>query len=157
MNFDDAFKSLINIEGGFWDDPVGGPTMYGVTERVARAWGYKGDMRDMPLTVARSIAKSEYWDRFKCDQMPYAVAYQVFDTAYNGGRPAHWLQQAVGAVADGIIGAKTIAAVRAADPAKVILSFNAARIQYLTSLKNWPSNSRGWARRIADNLLKGTV
>lgn len=157
MNFDDAFKSLINIEGGFWDDPVGGPTMYGVTERVARAWGYKGDMRQLSLPTARAIAKSEYWDRFKCDQLPYAIAYQVFDTAYNGGRPVHWLQQAVGAVADGIIGAKTIAAVRAADPAKVILSFNASRIQYQTSLKNWSSNSRGWARRIAENLLKGTV
>ena len=157
MNFEDAFNSLMNVEGGFWDDPVGGATMYGVTERVARAWGYPGDMRVLPLATARSIAKSEYWDRFKCDQLPYAVAYQVFDTAYNGGRPAQWLQQSVGAAADGIIGAKTIAAVRAADPARVILSFNAARIQYLTSLKNWPSNSKGWARRIAENLLKGTV
>jgi lysozyme family protein len=157
MNFDNAFAALMNVEGGYWDDPVGGPTMYGVTERVARAWGYAGDMRQLPLATARSIAKSEYWDRFKCDQLPYAIAYQVFDAAYNGGRPAQWLQQAVGAVADGIIGAKTIAAVRAADPSKVILAFNAARIQYLTSLKNWPSNSKGWARRIAENLLKGTV
>jgi lysozyme family protein len=157
MNFDNAFAALMNVEGGYWDDPVGGPTMYGVTERVARAWGYAGDMRQLPLATARSIAKSEYWDRFKCDQLPYAIAYQVFDTAYNGGRPAQWLQQAVGVVADGIIGAKTLAAVHAADPGKVILAFNAARIQYLTSLKNWPSNSKGWARRIAENLLKGTV
>ena len=157
MNFDDAFASLMSVEGGFWDDPVGGPTMYGVTERVARAWGYAGDMRTLPLTTARSIAKSEYWDRFKCDQFPYAIGYQVFDAAYNGGRPAQWLQLAVGATADGIIGAQTIAAVRAADPARVILSFNASRIKYLTSLKNWPGNSKGWALRIAENLLKGTV
>jgi hypothetical protein len=47
--------------------------------------------------------------------------------------------------------------VRGADPAKVILSFNASRILYLTSLKNWPGNSKGWARRIAENLMKGTV
>jgi lysozyme family protein len=112
-------------------------------------------MRQLPLETARSIAKSEYWDRFQCDQFAPAIGYQVFDTAYNGGKPVQWLQQAVGAVADGIIGAKTIAAVRAADPAKVLLRFNAARLRYLTSLSNWPGNSKGWARRIADNLEKG--
>jgi lysozyme family protein len=157
MNFDNAFADLMDVEKGFWDDPVGGPTMYGVTERVARAWGYKGDMRNLPLPTARSIAKSEYWDRYKCDQFPYAIAYQVFDAAYNGGKPVRWLQQAVGAAVDGIIGPATLALVRGADPAKVILSFNASRLLYLTSLKNWPSNSKGWARRIAENLLKGVA
>lgn len=156
MTFDDAFAALISVEKGYWDDPAGGPTMYGVTERVARAWGYQGDMRNLPLATARSIAKSEYWDRYQCDQFAPAVGYQVFDAAYNGGMPVRWLQAAVGATVDGVIGAKTIAAVRAADPAKVILSFNASRIQYLTSLAGWASNGKGWARRIADNLMKGT-
>jgi lysozyme family protein len=79
----------------------------------------------------------------------------VFDTAYNGGHPAQWLQQAVGVNVDGVIGAKTIAAVRAADPRLIVLYFNAMRIRYLTSLDGWSSNGKGWARRIADNLLKG--
>lgn len=156
MTFDDAFAALMGVEKGYWDDPVGGPTMYGVTERVARAWGYQGDIRNLPLATARSIAKSEYWDRYQCDQFAPAIGYQVFDAAYNGGMPVRWLQAAVGATVDGVIGAKTIAAVRAADPAKVILSFNASRIQYLTSLAGWASNGKGWARRIADNLMKGT-
>ena len=155
MNFEDAFNSLMEVEKGFWDDPAGGPTMYGVTEHVARQWGYLGDMRQLPLTTARSIAKSEYWDRYQCDQFAPAIGYQVFDAAYNGGMPVRWLQAAVGAAVDGVIGAKTIAAVRAADPAKVVLSFNASRLQYLTSLSGWASNGKGWARRIADNLLKG--
>ena len=154
MTFDDAFKALMNVEGGYWDDPVGGPTMYGVTERVARAWGYKGDMKLLPLASAKSIAKSEYWDRYQCDQFPYAIAFQVFDTAYNGGKPVQWLQEAVKTTADGIIGAKTIAAVRAADTGRVIASFNASRLRYLTGLKNWSTNSRGWALRIADNLQR---
>lgn len=155
MTFDDAFASLIAVEKGYWDDPAGGPTMYGVTERVARACGYVGDMRQLPLATARSIAKAEYWDRYQCDQFAPAIGYQVFDAAYNGGMPVRWLQAAVGASVDGVIGAKTIAAVRAADPAKVVLSFNASRLQYLTSLSSWSSNGKGWARRIADNLLKG--
>lgn len=154
-SFDAAFDSLMDVEKGFWNDPAGGPTMYGVTERVARAWGYQGDMRQLPLASARAIAKSEYWDRFQCDQFAPAVGYQVFDTAYNGGHPVQWLQQAVGVTVDGKIGPKTVAAVRAADPSRVILYFNAMRIRYMTSLDGWSSNGKGWARRIADNLLKG--
>lgn len=157
--FDQAFASIAAIEGGFSDrdkqaDP-GGATKYGVTERVARAWGYKGDMRDLPLDTARSIAKTEYWDRYQCDQFDPRIAYQVFDAAYNGGYPVKWLQECVGATPDGIIGAKTIAAVRAADVWKTIALFNAKRIGYLTGLNNWPQNARGWANRIAHNLLIG--
>lgn len=155
MTFDDAFNSLMLVEKGYWNDPVGGPTMYGVTEKVARAWGYAGDMYQLPIASARSIAKSEYWDRYQCDQFPSVIAYQIFDTAYNGGKPIQWLQKAVGAFADGVIGAKTIAAVRAADPGDVVRSFNASRLRYLVGLNNWPGNSRGWALRIADNLEKG--
>lgn len=145
----------MNVEKGFWDDPAGGPTMYGITERVARRWGYEGEMRKLPLSTARSIAKTEYWDRYQCDQFSPVIGYQIFDAAYNGGMPVRWLQQALGTTVDGVIGAKTIAAARAADPAKFVLSFNASRLQYLTSLKGWATNGKGWARRIADNLLKG--
>jgi lysozyme family protein len=152
-----AFGALMAVEKGYWDDPAGGPTMYGVTERVARAWGYQGDMRALPLLTAQAIAKSEYWDRFQCDQFAPAISYQVFDAAYNGGHPVQWLQQAVGVEVDGKIGPKTVAALRAADPSRVVLQFNAARIKYLTSLDGWASNGKGWARRIADNLLKGVA
>lgn len=158
-NFEKAFTALLEHEGGFSDrdaaaDP-GGKTMYGVTERVARAWGYRGEMHQLPLAAAKAIAKKEYWDRYSCDQFPYPIAFQVFDTAYNGGHAVRWLQEAVNVAADGVIGAKTIAAVRAADPARVVALFNARRIMYLTGLSNWPQNSKGWARRIAANLTAG--
>lgn len=148
-SFNDAFAVLMNIERGYWDDPVGGPTRFGVTEKVARAHGYKGDMRQLPIDTAKAIAKSEYWDRYQCDQFDPAIGYQVFDAAYNGGHPAQWLQQAAGAAPDGAIGAKTIAAVRAANPFAVILAFNQQRLVYLAGLSNWDANSEGWARRIA--------
>lgn len=150
--FEQCFNVLMNTEKGYWDDPVGGPTMWGITERVARKNGYKGDMHKLPISLAHSIAKTEYWDKYKCDDMPMVIAFQIFDTAYNGGRPVFWLQSAVGVTADGVIGPKTIAAVYATDPLRIVLLFNAARIKYLTGLTNWSPNSRGWARRIADNL-----
>lgn len=159
--FEDAHAIIIGHEGAFSDrDPIsdpGGKTMYGITERVARAWGFKGDMRALPLATAKAIAKSEYWDKFQCDQFPPAIGFQVFDTAYNGGHPIKWLQEAVGVTADGAVGAKTIAAVRAADVCRVVARFNAKRLMYLTELKNWPQNSRGWARRVAANLITGAA
>jgi lysozyme family protein len=157
--FDKAFASIDIIEGGYSNrdksaDP-GGATNHGVTERVARKWGYTGDMRDLPTDVARQIAKTEYWDQYHCDQLPDLLAYQVFDTAYNGGYPIKWLQECLGVTADGIIGARTIAAARACDQWKVIALFNSKRIGYLTNLNNWPQNAKGWARRIAFNLSNG--
>lgn len=152
-SFDDAFSLLMDVERGYWNDPVGGPTMYGVTEKVARARGYTGDMRALPLPFAKAVAKSEYWDRFKCDQFDPAIGFHVFDAAYNGGHPAQWLQLAVGATPDGDIGAQTVAAVRRCHPAAVILVFNSYRLTYLASLNNWDANSEGWARRIAKNML----
>lgn len=160
-NFDQAFHDLIAHEGGFSDRPLkddpGGRTMWGITEKVAREWGYLGPMQELPQETARAIAKAKYWTPYQCDQLPYALAFQVFDTAYNGGYAARWLQEAVGARPDGVIGAKTIAAARDCDIGKAILHFNAKRLLYLTSLSNWPANARGWTIRVAKNLLKGAA
>lgn len=150
--FDHAHAELMLSEGGYSnrnpvDDP-GGETMFGVTARVAREDGYTGPMRDLPLERAKSIAKRKYWDVWKCDQLPPVLAYQVFDTAYNGGKPAVWLQQALGVPADGIIGARTIAAARVADQQAVAVRFNELRAEYMMSLTNWQANSRGWTRRL---------
>lgn len=157
--FDRAFAELMESEGGYVNrdaaaDP-GRATRFGITERVARAWGYKGDMKDLPLDTAKQIAKVNYWDKFHCDQFPDLIAFHVFDTAYNGGLPIKWLQECIGVTADGICGARTIAAARSADPWKTIALFNAKRLGYLTNLNNWPHNAKGWARRVASNLTYG--
>ncbi len=155
MNFDDAFTALIGNEGGYSNNPAdpGGETMWGVTKRVAVANGYTGDMKSMSIDTAKVIAKVEYWDKYQCDQFNPDVAFEVFDCAYNGGHPAQWLQQAAGVTADGVIGAATIAAVRGTDPDKLIMRFSAYRLKYLAALQAWPTFGRGWANRIADNLL----
>ncbi|MDR7006095.1 glycoside hydrolase family 108 protein [Paraburkholderia strydomiana] len=155
--FDDAFSALLGNEGGYVDNPAdpGGATRWGVTERVARAWGYAGDMKDLPIETAKAIAKKNYWDAYQCDQFDPRIGFQVFDAAYNGGKPAQWLQQAAGVTADGVIGSITVAAVRAADPMKIIMRFAAYRLQYLGNLSAWPTFGHGWANRIANNLIRG--
>jgi lysozyme family protein len=157
MSFDDAFDALIGNEGGFSDNPKdpGGAAMWGVTERVARAHGYTGAMRDLPRETAKTIAKKRYWDPLHLDYFDPRVAFQIFDANYNGGHPVIWMQGAAGVKADGILGPQTIAAVKALDPLRFILCWNALRLRYYTSLKNWPSFGKGWTNRIADNLKLG--
>ncbi|MGL4520836.1 MAG: glycosyl hydrolase 108 family protein [Phocaeicola sp.] len=43
--------------------------MYGITERTARAYGYTGHMRDLPLQMAVDIYISEYITKPKLDKI----------------------------------------------------------------------------------------
>ena len=157
-NFERAFTDLIGNEGGYSNNPndPGGETMYGITVAVARRNGYMGQMKDMSLNMAKIIYRYEYWnDAF--DQLPYPVAFQLFDAAVNSGpnTAAKWMQRALGVVVDGKIGPKTIEAAKAIDALKLVMLFNAARLEFMTGLPAWLSFGKGWARRIAGNLRKG--
>lgn len=154
MNFDQAFDILLKHEGGFSDhaaDP-GGKTRYGITEAVAREVGYRGDMRELPVDLAKRIYKARYWDAVRAEELPEAIRYAVFDAAVNSGprQAIRWLQRAVGVRDDGIIGPQTLAAARAADPERLLRCFLARRLRFMAELPNWPAFGRGWARRIAD-------
>jgi lysozyme family protein len=154
MNFDQAFDILLKHEGGFSDHPAdpGGKTRYGITEAVAREVGYRGDMRELPVDLAKRIYKDRYWGAVRADELPAEVRYAVFDAAVNSGprQAIRWLQRAVGTRDDGIIGPQTLAAVRAADPEQLVRRMLAQRLRFMTGLPNWPAFGRGWARRIAD-------
>ena len=154
MNFDQAFTTLLKHEGGFSDHPAdpGGKTRFGITEAVAREVGYRGDMRELPIDLAKRIYKDRYWDAVRAEELPAAIRYAVFDAAVNSGprQAALWLQRAVGVKDDGIIGPQTLAAVHAADPERLLRRSLSQRLRFMTNLPNWGSFSRGWARRLAD-------
>lgn len=152
MNFNTAFETLIGHEGGYVNhqkDP-GGETNYGISKRQ-----YPDvDIKALTLDDAKAIYKRDYWDAVKADQMPYPVAFEVFDAAVNHGteRAAIMLQTALKISADGLIGPVTLATAQACDPDKFRMRFNAARLRFYTSLSTWPAFGKGWARRVAGNL-----
>lgn len=158
QSFTDAFNVLLDPqhEGKTYvnnpHDP-GGETMYGVTKRVAIRNGYTGDMRNLPLATAMQIAKSEYWDKCQCDKLDPNLAFQVFDCAYNHGVPnaVRFLQQAVGATPDGVMGPLTLAAVNALPWWKVAFRVLGIRQEFFCGLDSWASFGRGWSRRVAAN------
>jgi lysozyme family protein len=154
MNFDTAFALLLGHEGDFSNHPAdpGGKTRFGVTEAVAREVGYKGDMRELPLDLAKRIYLERYWKPIRADDLPPGIRYATFDAAVNSGpaQATRWLQRALGVTADGIIGPKTLTAAYAQDMNALRLRVLAQRLRFMTNLANWPAFSRGWARRIAD-------
>jgi lysozyme family protein len=102
------------VEGGYVNDPrdPGGPTSYGVTEQVARDYGYRGDMRrfpqhcDGPATICADavyvrsyIAAPGYMPLVEIEP---AVAGELIDTAVNMGprRPNRWYRLTMNALGE---------------------------------------------------------
>ncbi len=156
MDFNQAFTKLLKHEGGFSNhaDDTGGATMWGVTEAVARANGYVGEMRHLTQDFAKGLYKAAYWDACRCDELPAAVRFVVFDAAVNSGvgRSIRWLQQAVGVKVDGAIGPMTLKAVASFEQNALASRISGVRLKFMTDLPNWDSFGKGWARRIASNL-----
>lgn len=122
----EMINRIVDVEGGYVDDPSdsGGATKYGITESVARANSYTGNMRDLPRHVAFDIYSDKYWDKVNADRLndlSELIAYEVVDTAVNTGvkRAGEFLQRSLNAmnrsgslygdlVLDGSIGPATI-------------------------------------------------
>lgn len=94
--------ATIGKEGGYSNHPSdrGGPTRWGVTQDVARANGYHGDMRHYPREMAVAVYLKKYWtspgfDRVALVSVP--IAEELFDTGVNMGVawPPLMLQQAL--------------------------------------------------------------
>lgn len=154
MNFDLAFKRLIGHEGGYVNDPEdpGGETKFGISKKSYP----QEDIFNMTLERAKLLYQRDYWWKAGCDAVPEAVKFDLFDMAVNSGvTPAICtLQNAVGAVPDGLIGPRTLQAIDSMNPVRFVARFNAHRLLFMTNLQNWPVHGKGWARRIAKNLLE---
>jgi lysozyme family protein len=128
MNKSDVINHIIDVEGGYVNDPSdsGGETMYGITVNEARRSGYTGEMHLLPYETAFDIYSRRYWDSVKADQMlqlSESVTAEVVDTGVNMGvtRASTFLQRVLNVFnkngklyddlkVDGHIGAVTIRA-----------------------------------------------
>ena len=115
-DFKAALKRVLKHEGGYVNDPrdTGGETNYGITKATARAYGYNGSMKDIPMDIVEFIYKKMFWDAMSCDSFDFALAFQLFDAAVNHGllNARKIIQRAVGVKDDGMIGPVSLAAIR---------------------------------------------
>jgi lysozyme family protein len=155
MTFEQALKEVLRHEGGYITAKVDGhETNMGITKETASTYGYHGDMKTIPLPLVENIYFNGYWIAAKCDKLPLAINFHVFDTAVNQGVKTAGiiLQRALVIEADGIIGPKTLMCAAQMKPDYLVRRFYAERIRRYTETKNFTTFGRGWMARISDNL-----
>ena len=130
MDVDELIDDVIGREGGYSNHPAdrGGPTRWGITEAIARAHGFAGDLRALPREEAAAIYRRIYWLRPGFDRVAEIaprIAAELFDTGVNMGPEvaAGFVQRALNALNRGAsdypdiavdrrIGETTLAALR---------------------------------------------
>jgi lysozyme family protein len=115
MNYVTAIKEVIKAEGGsrITNNPKdpGKLTKFGISQK-----SYPDlDIANLTEDQAVAIYKRDYWDRILGDQLPYNVAYAIFNYAVNRGvvTAIRYAQAASGAIQDGVMGMGTLSAILA--------------------------------------------
>jgi lysozyme family protein len=134
----DAFKYALNntltLEGGLNnDDPVGGLTKYGISQKAYP----KLDIANLTPADAAAIYKRDYWNKINGDEIAKKdpkLAALAFDTA----------------VQHGVQGAKNMLSQSGDDPAK-LLQIRSDKLNSLVqnNPETYGPQAKGWANRIA--------
>jgi lysozyme family protein len=126
MDVDELIDEVIGREGGYSNHPAdkGGATRWGITEAVARAHGFAGDMRAFPREDAVRVHRRIYWLRPGFDLVAEhapKIAAELFDTGVNMGPAvaAGFLQRALNALNRGATDYADIPVDRRIGPATV--------------------------------------
>ena len=160
---DEIITDVLKAEG--WDkytnrpNDRGGPTKWGIT---LKAWGdFVGepvtaqDIMEITEDEARQFYRSEYVYGPKFDQLPEPLLSLTVDAGVNHGprAAAKWVQRAIGARQDGVLGPKTFARLHYADPLEVSMRVLASRIRLygriVTKDHTQAENAHGWNNRAA--------
>lgn len=165
MILDLAFDRVFDNEGGFQKDPNdrGNWTSgkIGIGKLVGTKYGLAAmtypdlDIENLSRLEAKEIYKRDWWDALGMENFRPAMSYQMFDAAINHGmrQATKMVQRAAGVKADGVIGPVTRGKVASIDLNDLLMRFLAERLTFMTGISTWDRYGRGWARRIAHNLI----
>lgn len=161
-NYNACISKTLEHEGGYQNDPNDSGNWTGCkkgqgtnkgTNRGISACSYPAeDIKGMTEARAKGIYRADFWSPIHGDELPAGPDLCTFDGAVNSGqsRGVKWLQRAVGADADGVVGPQTIAMANAADEHVTIDRMCDDRLAYLRGLSTWPNYGKGWTRRVED-------
>jgi lysozyme family protein len=161
-NFRDCLELVLKHEGGFVNHPKdpGGMTNLGVTKKVWEDWiGHEADekaMRALTPAIVAPMYEMKYWRTSYCEKLPRGLSLLVFSMAVNAGagRSVKLLQDAIGVVADGVIGPNTMAKINEANVEVLIDKFSEARTSFYKGLKTFPVFGKGWLSRTESERLE---
>ena len=174
--FSIAYPVIRSQEGGYKNDPAhdsGDPTNYGITTPLARAYGYSGDMHQIPLDLVQHIYQAEFWDRWNLSDLDsQGAATAIFSAEVNFGRGGAGpiVQQALADLGwdgdqDGAFGPQTLQGVNDQDPNAFCQAFSAAAAakyqaladanptKYGSSLDGWLNRAASFASMAADEVF----
>ncbi|MGE0024617.1 MAG: TIGR02594 family protein [Hyphomicrobium sp.] len=167
--FERALAHVLEMEGGFTDDPhdPGGPTNLGVTLAVFAAWrnvtltavnraDLVRDLQAVDHATVAAIYRRRYWDMSHSAELPAPLAFLHFDAAVNHGvgTAIRFLQEAVGAAIDGEIGPETRVAIARAPIAKALDAYAELRRKRYRALPHFWRFGRGWLQRVETTLAR---
>lgn len=118
----------------------------------------EAEMRALTPDVVKPFYKKNYWDKIKGDQLPSGVDYAAYDLAVNSGtgRAAKYLQQIAGVAVDGVIGPRSLEAIRKCDPEDTVDEICTMRMDFLKGLGTFETFGKGWTIRVSDVKAKAT-
>jgi len=172
----EMIEKIIVNEGGLVDNPndTGKMTYKGISRRWWPDWkGWKnvdsaieisgGSLKKANVLLNNDdclhnsvieFYKINFWDKFKGDQMPEILAFNVCDFAVNSGVKVavKQLQRCLGVASDGSVGKMTLNALGCVnDLESLIYDFNDLRMEFLGGLDGWQYFGRGWTNRVNHN------
>jgi lysozyme family protein len=111
--------SIQTAEGGYWNDPVGGPTNFGITqstldglrEKIGGALPETVD--DLDSDIARVIIQHEYLIKTRVIELPYPLSmFHGHMAVMSWDDGIRIMQERLGVISDGIIGPITLGAAK---------------------------------------------
>lgn len=158
---EDIITDVLKAEG--WDkytnrpNDRGGPTKWGITKKAWEGWRGRevtiDEIKDITEPQAREFYESEYILAPRFNHLPELLQAMVIDCGVNHGpvQASKWVQRAVGATADGIIGPKTLDTVISSNPMSTYLKVCSQRISFygklVTDDPTQAENAHGWNNR----------
>jgi lysozyme family protein len=168
--FDQAFKEVVGMEGGFGADPedrgnwTGGKIGIGLlkgTKYGISAASYPNlDIRNISLDQAKGIYFIDFWRALHLDEVPNdPIAIEIFDTSVNCGKAAatRIVQKSLNFLGDklaldGVLGPNTLTHIQhwcQKDPESFHKALNGYQfVHYAALVEAGAPYGRGWLKRI---------
>lgn len=157
----------IRMEGGdkYTNRPTdrGGPTKFGITATALARWRKVDkveaeEVAQLEQPEAEEIYRVDYWQALGCDKLPKGVDFHVPTIGVLSGisTAAKMLQEVAregdpALKIDGLVGEKTIAAIRAMRPLDVLMKLSNRWLVYVVKIPG-EANDAGWVNRAFESL-----
>lgn len=148
--FEQLVAPLKDREGGLTNNKKdnGGLTKFGISQR-----SYPDlDIKNLTWEEAKQIYWNDFWRVITGDRLEPHLADFMFDFAVNSGAKAaaKALQRAVGALPDGILGVKTLAAIGSIPPRQIVRLVFVERALVFANHEDLQEFGHGWYARLFD-------